>query len=60
MTTTATDVDFDAKAFGALDEVGQKSLESELLDLAEECNTSTTGTLRIPSEYLEVVVVRAS
>ena len=31
----------------------------ELLALANEHNTSTTGTLRIPSEYLEVVAVKA-
>jgi SAM-dependent methyltransferase len=48
------------KAFGALDEVVAKEFELELLTLAEEANTSTTGRLRIPSEYLEVVATKTS
>jgi SAM-dependent methyltransferase len=48
------------KAFGALDDAGRESLERDLLALADECNTSTTGALRIPSEYLEVVVTKHS
>lgn len=48
------------KAFGSLDEVAAKALEQELLALADASNTSTTGALRIPSEYLEIVAVRAS
>jgi SAM-dependent methyltransferase len=47
------------KAFGAVDEATRPALERDLLALAEEFNTSTTGTLRIPSEYLEVVAVKA-
>jgi len=47
------------KAFGALDAEGQAAFERDLLALANEHNTSTTGTLRIPSEYLEVVAVKA-
>jgi SAM-dependent methyltransferase len=47
------------KAFGALDGAGRESLERDLLALADECNTSTTGTLRIPSEYLDVVATKA-
>jgi ubiquinone/menaquinone biosynthesis C-methylase UbiE len=47
------------KAFGALDDAAAKAFEQELLVLADEANTSTTGTLRIPSEYLEVVAVKA-
>jgi ubiquinone/menaquinone biosynthesis C-methylase UbiE len=46
------------KAFGALDDEGQANFERDLLTLANEHNTSTTGTLRIPSEYLEVVAVK--
>jgi SAM-dependent methyltransferase len=46
------------KAFAALDEGGRAALERDLLALAEESNTSTTGTSRIPSEYLEVVATR--
>jgi SAM-dependent methyltransferase len=48
------------KAFGTLDDAGQKAFEQELLALADESNTSTTGALRIPSEYLEVVAVKAA
>ena len=46
------------KAFGALDPDGQAAFERDLLALANAHNTSTTGTLRIPSEYLEVVAVK--
>jgi SAM-dependent methyltransferase len=45
------------KAFAALDEDGRQELGTELLDLANAHNTSSDGTLRIPSEYLEVVAV---
>lgn len=47
------------KAFAALDEAAGKTLEQELLDLADRSNTSATGALRIPGEYLEVVAVKA-
>lgn len=47
------------KAFGTLDEVAGKQMESELLDLAESLNTATDGTMRVPGEYLEVVAVTA-
>jgi ubiquinone/menaquinone biosynthesis C-methylase UbiE len=47
------------KAFGALDQTGQDAFAAELLDLARAGNTSSTGGLRVPSEYLEVVAVRA-
>jgi SAM-dependent methyltransferase len=46
------------KAFATLDEEARKTLEHKLLVLAAESNTSTTGSLRIPSEYLEVVAVK--
>jgi SAM-dependent methyltransferase len=48
------------KAFGALDEAGAAAFERELLALAESANTSTTGRLRVPSEYVEAVAERAS
>ena len=48
------------RSFAALDEVAQKSFERELLQLARSCDTSTSGALRIPSEYLEVVAVRST
>ena len=50
------------KAFADLDAAGgdgARALEAELLDLAKQSNTSADGTLRVPSEYLEVVVTTA-
>jgi ubiquinone/menaquinone biosynthesis C-methylase UbiE len=49
-----------ARAFAALDEASQRAFEQELLELAARLNTSTTGALRVPSEYLEVVAVRSA
>ena len=43
------------KAFASLDEDRAAEFELELLTLAEIHNTSTSGTLRVPSEYLEIV-----
>jgi SAM-dependent methyltransferase len=48
------------KAFTALDDAARKPLETELLTLATESNTATSATLRIPSEYLEIVAVKAA
>jgi SAM-dependent methyltransferase len=48
------------KAFASLEDEARREFERELLDLAEAHNTSTDGTLRIPSEYLEVVAVTAT
>ena len=47
------------KAFGALDEAGRGVLERDLVALAEGHNTATDGTLRVPSDYLEIVVTTA-
>jgi SAM-dependent methyltransferase len=47
------------KAFAALDHSARSAFEGELLELADARNTATDGTLRIPSEYLEVVVTAA-
>jgi len=47
------------KAFAALDAAGQSAFEHDLLALANEHNTAPMGALRIPSEYLEVVAVKA-
>ena len=47
------------KAFGALDSDAQAAFEAELLALAGEHNTSSTGTFRVSSEYLEVIAVKA-
>jgi ubiquinone/menaquinone biosynthesis C-methylase UbiE len=46
------------KAFAALGDAG-RAMEDELLALATAANTSTNGTLRIPSDYLEVVITTA-
>jgi SAM-dependent methyltransferase len=48
------------KAFASLDEEGQVAFRQDLVDLANEYNTSHAGTLRVPSEYLEVVVRKVS
>jgi len=46
------------KAFASLDPAGQTALEHDLLALADSHNTSTAGW-RVPSPYLEVVIVKA-
>ena len=43
------------KAFGALDAPGQEGLAKELLALAERFNRAS-GSMAVPSEYLEVVI----
>lgn len=44
------------KAFGALDDAGQKSLQSDITALLNEMNVAGTRALVVPSEYLEVVI----
>ena len=44
------------KAFNALDEASQKSLEQDLLALCAALNASGDETLVAPSEYLEVII----
>ena len=46
------------KAFAALDEAQRSAFECALLVLAETHNTATDGTLRVPSEYLEIVITK--
>lgn len=46
------------KAFAGLPEDGQRRLERDLVDLIAAFNTSDDSTVVIPSEYLEVVIVR--
>lgn len=46
------------KAFAALQPPAQVSLEHDLLALIERFNRSGDGTMVVPSEYLEVVIVR--
>lgn len=47
------------KAFLALDEQGQQGLERELAAATARFNTATDGTVRLPSEYAEIVIARA-
>lgn len=47
------------KAFLALDAPGQHGLEGDLLDAMARFNSATDGTLRLPSEYAEIVVTKA-
>jgi ubiquinone/menaquinone biosynthesis C-methylase UbiE len=47
------------RAFEALDDAGREALAADLLSLMAASNTAT-GTLAIPSDYLEAVATRAS
>jgi ubiquinone/menaquinone biosynthesis C-methylase UbiE len=46
------------KAFAALDEVGQLALETDITALLERMNVAGKRSMVVPSEYLEVVVVK--
>jgi ubiquinone/menaquinone biosynthesis C-methylase UbiE len=46
------------KAFAAIDEKAQKSLEQDLYALMDEFNIAEDGTLVVPSEYLEAIIVK--
>jgi SAM-dependent methyltransferase len=46
------------KAFGALDEEGQNTLEQDLISLAERYNRSDDNTAVLHADYLEVVATR--
>jgi ubiquinone/menaquinone biosynthesis C-methylase UbiE len=47
------------KAFLSLDPAGREALESDLLDLVARFNQGAGGTMRVPSEYAEVVLTTA-
>jgi SAM-dependent methyltransferase len=47
------------KGFQTLDEKGQAALAADLIATIERCNTTRDGTMRVPSAYAEVVVVKA-
>jgi hypothetical protein len=47
------------KAFLALDESGREALAADMRDLVARFNTANDGTMRVPSEYAEVVAVKA-
>ena len=46
------------KAFEALDGRGQKKLTDDIHELIGRVNTSGDHTMVVPSEYLEVIIVR--
>jgi hypothetical protein len=46
------------KAFAALDSPAQAALHGDLLNLVARLNVAEDGTMVVPSEYLEVVIVR--
>lgn len=47
------------RAFAALEPKGQEALARDLQELLESRNTSGHETLVVPSDYLEVVTVKA-
>jgi SAM-dependent methyltransferase len=46
------------KAFLALDTAGQAALASDVRNLVARFNTATDGTMRVPSDYAEVIVTK--
>ena len=46
------------KTFAALPPAAQSALAADLIDLVGRFNRATDGTMTVPSEYLEVIVVR--
>ena len=47
------------KAFLALESDGQTALHKDVLDTIARFNTATDGSMRVPSEYAEIVVTKA-
>ncbi|HEX6867392.1 MAG TPA: class I SAM-dependent methyltransferase, partial [Candidatus Limnocylindrales bacterium] len=45
------------KSFEAVGEAGREALEADLLDLLVRSNRASDGSIAIPSEYLEAVIV---
>jgi ubiquinone/menaquinone biosynthesis C-methylase UbiE len=46
------------KAFSALDEAGRRRLRADLTALIDQLNRAKDGTMTVPGEYLEVVIVK--
>ena len=46
------------KAFEAVGEAGRDSLQADLLDLIAKFNRAEDGTMIVPTEYLETVIVK--
>ncbi|MDG1857818.1 MAG: class I SAM-dependent methyltransferase [Emcibacteraceae bacterium] len=47
------------KTFLALNKDGQDALEKDILDLIKDLNVATDGSMKVPSDYLEIVVTKA-
>ena len=47
------------KAFAALDAEKQRELERGIVDLVDEFNIASDGTIKVPSDYLEVVITKS-
>ncbi len=45
-------------AFAALDADGQAALQEDFLALLRDLNTADDGTMKVPGEYLEIVIAR--
>ena len=45
------------KSFEAVGESGREALEADLLRLIAQFNRATDGTMVVPSEYLEAVII---
>lgn len=45
-------------AFKALDTAGQRALEKDITALLDRCNIAGPGSLVVPGEYLEVVIMK--
>ena len=46
------------KAFASLDAEKASALERDLAQLLDDCNVGGPASLVVPSEYLEVVIIR--
>ena len=46
------------KAFAALDQEKQDDLENDLVSLIAHMNKATDGTMVVPSQYLQVVIIK--
>jgi len=46
------------RAFATLDSAKQAELERDITGLLERCNVAGTSSLVVPSEYMEVVIVK--
>jgi hypothetical protein len=46
------------KAFAALDSSNQQALRNDLLALIGRMNGADDGTMVVPSEYLEIVIIK--